>query len=394
MRRILSVLCLLAMLVGVLAACDVHEHVFDTEKWTSDADFHWHACTVVDGCIEKADKAEHDFEVTVDEEGKPINRCKVCGATNDKVPTAPEHEHTFGDKLATSDNFHWYPCTVEGCYEMKDKAEHSFGNPEVTYTDSKITIKYVCVDCGFEKVEEQEVKTEVDDALSWDDAFKNFKLTNFTMDVFMTREGLTHTNHCVVTEKEAYYCIPDSNEFYTVPAGDGTYKTYQRRDSDDPFVLLSDTGTEYLLGAQTETVLQISFEQNFDKFTYDAATASYVCADVIEAVAYDFDGEEMEVIYCYDNVVKITDGKISYIEAHYYFDAEEGREEDYDYSFRYYNIGMSAVELPQSVIDSAIPESEYDGGNDNAYEDNVQSGNVQSGNAQDGAAGENGASGQ
>ena len=27
----------------------------------------------------------------------------------------PCEYYTFGDKLATSDNFHWYPCTVEGC---------------------------------------------------------------------------------------------------------------------------------------------------------------------------------------------------------------------------------------------------------------------------------------
>ena len=354
MKRILSVLCILAMLVGVLSACDLHEHTFDTENWTHDDDYHWHACTFIAGCNEQSDKTEHDFEVQIDEDGKPVNRCKVCGAVNDKVSTAPEHDHIFDEKLSFGDNFHWYACIAEGCYEMKDKTEHIFGNPEVSYADNKITIKYICVDCGYEKIEEQEVKTEVDDALSWDDAFKNFKLINFTMDVFMVHvNGDQQHNHCVVTETEAYYCIPGGTEFYTVPAGDGTYRTYYRYE-EGKFVILDDTSNEYLIGAQTETVLQISFEQNFDKFVYDAETGSYVCAEVIEATCYGFDGSDYGVIYCYNSVVKITDGKITYIGASYYFD---DKDEDIDYSFCYYNIGMSSVEIPQSIIDNAIPES-------------------------------------
>ncbi len=358
MKKLLSVFCLLAMLIGVFAACEAHEHEFESD-WSSDDDYHWHACVAIDGCPEEEDKEEHDFEVVLNKKGNPINKCKVCGETNSNVSSATEHEHTYEDKLTASDNFHGYPCTAKGCYEMKDKSEHVFGNPEITYADSKITFKYVCVDCAFEKVEEQKVKTEVDDALSWDNAFKNFKLTNFTMDVYQKHGEYTNHNHCVVTEKDAYYCIPDSNEFYTVPNGDGTYTTYQRHDSDDPFTIRDDTSNQYLIGAQTETVIQISFEDNFDKFTYDEKTASYVCDEPIEANYYSFEGELYGTLHCYQNVVKITDGKISYIEAHYYFDEKV---EDEEYSFTYYNIGMSVVEVPQSVIDQAIrnPAQEKD----------------------------------
>lgn len=366
MKKFLSVICLLAMMLTMLVSCEEHEHVFDTDNWVTDDDYHWHACTAVDGCPEVDDKDEHEFEVVEGKDGKMVNQCKVCGETNDKIPTAPEHEHNFSDKLTGGDNYHWYACTVEGCYEQKDKKEHAFGNPEVTYEDSKITTKYVCVDCAFEKIEEQAVKTEVDDALSWNDAFKQFKLTNFTMDVnfFFKEQNMKHNNHCVVTEEDAYYCIPDSNEFYTFTNEDGTYTTYKRRGSNDPFVLLKDKSSTYLVGAQTETVLQVSFEENFDKFTYDAESGSYVCADPIEAKCFTaLESTETMTLYCYNNVVKIVDGKISYIEASYYFDKSELEIEDK--SFKYYNIGISAVEMPQSVIDNAIKEGEASTGNAN-----------------------------
>lgn len=357
MKRILAVLCLAAMLLGVMSACDIvpeHEHVFDTQNWSYDEDFHWRSCTTV-GCEEKGNKAAHNFKVTEDEDGNPINKCKTCGATNYEVPSADEHDHEFDDELSYNENFHWYECIVDGCYEKDEKTEHVFGNPDVTYTDSTITIKYVCIECEYEKVEEQEVKTEVDDALAWDEVFKNFKLTNFTMDVVQIYMSSKNVNHCIVTENEVYYCIPDSREFYTVPNGDGTYSTYMRHSSDDPFTLLNDNSDVYLKNAQKETVLQISFEENFEKFTYDPETGSYVCDEVIEAIAYNFSGDGSQTIYCYNNVVNIIDGKISSIEASYYFDEKD---EDMDYSFKYYNIGITVMEIPQSVIDNAIAEQE------------------------------------
>ena len=195
MKKIIAFALLFTMIFAMLASCtEEHEHDFEKE-WSSDSDYHWHACTAVDGCDKKDDKEAHDFEIVTDENGDPINKCKVCGETNTKVNTAPEHEHVFAEELTASENFHWYPCTVEGCYEASEKSEHSFGNPEVTYGDKKISIKQTCVDCAYEKVEEQTVKTEVDDALAWDNAFKNFRLTNFTMDVFLVSGDYTHNNH-------------------------------------------------------------------------------------------------------------------------------------------------------------------------------------------------------
>lgn len=384
MKKVVSVLLIAVMLVAVLASCNTHEHVF-AEEWTFDDDYHWHACTVEEGCKEQSEKAEHDFEVVIGDDGNPVNSCKVCGATNDNVQTAPEHTHEFAEEYSSNNNFHWYACKVEGCYETLEKAEHAFGNPEITYTDKKIVVKRVCVDCAYEAIEEQEVKTEVDNAVSWDDAFKNFKLTNFTMDVHFKYSGSEHINHCVVTEKDAYYCIPDAHEFYTVPNGDGTYTTYERYGSVGKFTLYKNGDNRHLLGAQTETVIQVSFEDNFDKFTYDEATASYVCKEPIEAVCYRFDGSVYRTLYCYNNVVKLTDGKISYIEAEYYFD--ESELQDHTKSFKYYNIGMSVVEIPQSVVENS-EEGVFNSNSGNAGYGDVENTNPGEGeNSNNGDAG-------
>lgn len=66
----------------------------------------------------------------------------------------------------------------------------------------------------------------------------------------------------------------------------------------------------------------------------------------------------MGTLSCFNNVVKFVDGKISYISADYYFDDHELM--SLAQSFKYYNIGYSAVEIPQSVIDGAVEDSEED----------------------------------
>ncbi|MBR2352878.1 MAG: hypothetical protein IKA76_00045 [Clostridia bacterium] len=381
MKKIIALFCVLAIALTMLASCDLsldHDHEFSDEKWDYDADYHWHPCVVSDSCGEQKDKEPHAFTSFEDADGNVHMVCEVCGAIENEIApddsgdgsdtdavTVPEHTHEYGETLQSNARYHWYACLTEGCGQQKDKVGHVFGNPEVTYADKEIVVKYTCVDCGYENTVREEVKTEVDNAVAWNEAFKNFKLVNFTMDVLMVGQSHTQHNHCVVTENEAYYCIPDTdgvgNEFYTVPNGDGTYTTYQRNHSRDPFKKLGDTSDSFLKGAQTETVIQVSFENNFEKFTYDKETASYVCDEIIPCVFYRFDGTANEqTLYCYESVVKLTDGAISYIESKYYIG--EPNPEGFEQSFKYYNIGMSAVEVPQSVIDSAVigtpPENE------------------------------------
>ncbi len=357
MKKLISIICILAMTLTLCASCNDHEHKFSASKWASDSDYHWHPCEAKDGCKEKGSKAEHTFAPSVDKDGNPVNRCTVCGKTNDKVSTAPEHECSFTDTYQYSENFHWYPCTQEGCYEMKGKAEHAFGNPDVTYSDGKIITKYTCVDCKYENVTEEKVDTVVDNAVAWNEMFKNFKLTNFTMDVFFKSADYTRNNHCVVTESSAYYHIGGGREFYTVKNADNTCTTYYNYDGG--FRKLNDTSDAYLVGAQTETVIQVSFEENFEKFTYDAASGSYICNELIVCQYYGFDGTLNEdSLNCYESVVKIVDGKISYISAKYYIG--DTKPESGESSFVYYNIGISAVTIPQEIIDNALHEEVND----------------------------------
>ena len=62
-------------------------HNYET-KWTSNADKHWHACSV---CGDKKDEAAHNFEwkidkeATVNEAGEKHEECTVCGYKNASV---------------------------------------------------------------------------------------------------------------------------------------------------------------------------------------------------------------------------------------------------------------------------------------------------------------------
>ena len=83
------------------------------------------------------------------------------------------------------------------------------------------------------------------------------------------------------------------------------------------------------------------------------------------------DGKPMGTLVSFNNVVKVTNGAISYIEADYYIGSQSS---NYSQSFKYYNIGMSAVEVPQSVIDGCIPDDgsfdlEEGGEEDEGYHD-------------------------
>ena len=153
MKKIISLILTFVLIAATLISCvQSHDHVF-SETWTNDSDYHWHACTAEDDCSEQGEKAAHDYEVVPNAEGKLVNLCKVCGYFNEKVSTAPAHDHVFSDEYVNSENFHWHECTVEGCFEADKSNEHQYGNPDVEYSGESITMKYTCVDCGYIKEE-------------------------------------------------------------------------------------------------------------------------------------------------------------------------------------------------------------------------------------------------
>lgn len=362
MKKFISLLCIIVMLIGMLSACDAKEDGVATDEKSpltdknDKTDKKEETPDASDSNVEQTEAHVHEFEVLLDDEGKPYNKCKSCGESNGEVVLAPEHEHTFGEQTVSNDKYHWFACTTENCYEMKDKAEHTFGNPEILYADSKITLKRLCLDCGFEKLEEQKVATEVDNVWAWDEMFKSFKPTNYTLMIKIKNDGASRENYCVITENGAYVSVVGQTELYTLTDGSGKYVSYAREDGAENFKLSSDSSDQYHVWAKHVSTLNVSFEENFDKFTYDAESGSYRCTDVIPAKTYAPDGSALESIYCYDSTVRIVDGKISYISAIY--GLAETPDDNSHYSFCYSNIGTSVVEIPQSVIDNAVPEPE------------------------------------
>lgn len=246
--------------------------------------------------------------------------------------------------------------------EGLDGGEHAFGNPEISYSDNSIKMVFTCVNCGHVKKVTQKVDSKVEDDVEWDNVFEGFKLTNFTMNVHWEDEdGDTQDNHCIVTENAVYYHIPGSVEYYAVRSADGSCIAYVSMYNYDyetgnrtkmPFIKGTGEAAEQLLvGAQYETVLQISFAENFSKFTYDAASATYSSTEEIAANFLDEDGSVLGQLYCFNSKVKVVNGEIYYISSDYTF--HEEYEENDSYSFEYANIGVSSVTIPQEVIDGA-----------------------------------------
>lgn len=85
MKKIITLLLSVCMLVAVLASCEAaHTHTFKTD-WEKDATHHWHVCEGEE-CTEIADKAEHTWGTpTVTEAKERVFTCTACGQTKTEV---------------------------------------------------------------------------------------------------------------------------------------------------------------------------------------------------------------------------------------------------------------------------------------------------------------------
>ena len=82
MKKLLSIICIVAMALTMLVSCNDHEHKFAANKWASDSDYHWHPCTAADGCKEKDAKEAHTFGDYIDDVENPgwkYQECVYCG---------------------------------------------------------------------------------------------------------------------------------------------------------------------------------------------------------------------------------------------------------------------------------------------------------------------------
>ncbi len=109
------------------------------EEWFFDDTNHWHKCT---GCSEKLNVSAHVYDNGVD------TTCNVCGYER------PAHTHTATETWSKDETNHWHDCSVDGCSEKLNVAQHTFGEwsvtvqPQVGVAGQK---ERVCSVCGFKE---------------------------------------------------------------------------------------------------------------------------------------------------------------------------------------------------------------------------------------------------
>ena len=110
-------------------------HAWDTE-WSKDNDHHWHECNNAN-CDAVKDKAEHswdDGEVTTSPTcttpGERTFTCAVCSAK--KTEEIQVTGHAWDTEWSKDNDHHWHECKNANCDAVKDKAEHSWNEGEVT----------------------------------------------------------------------------------------------------------------------------------------------------------------------------------------------------------------------------------------------------------------------
>lgn len=123
-------------------------HTEGTE-WKSDADNHWHVCTVAGcGTVIESSKAAHMPDREAATETEPV-KCSVCGYI---ITPALEHTHDVDTaKFESDETNHWNTCS--GCTEKQNTAAHTFEwntDKEATATE-KGSKHEECTVCGYKK---------------------------------------------------------------------------------------------------------------------------------------------------------------------------------------------------------------------------------------------------
>lgn len=256
---------------------------------------------------------------------------------------------------------------------------HRYGNPEIIYRDNGLVIKYICVDCDQEFLEERAASTLVVDAQAWDAAFKNLELTQYSVLLRTTNGENTRVQRCIVEGNRGYYGehTPDGlafiEECYTLQKKDGSYITYIRSGEEETTSIAPETDERHLENMKRESMVYVSLEGKFDQFIYNAENGSYMSGEPVEARLYDADGAFLGEKVLRDVAINIVDGKICRMEGNYLQVNEYLEEERIDFCF--YNIGFSVVKVPQSMIDEVTgvtePADPDPYGHTHSYDDGV-----------------------
>lgn len=197
----------------------------------------------------------------------------------------------------------------------------------------------------------QQNASPVQNAAAWDAAFNGLSLTNYSMT--MIRRGYYGENelrHCVLTEDGAYYFQSRGGEYYTKANANGVHTAYYRQWGMLDIMSGEDPEGSIWQAISTMMTNNLTLAGNFDKFTYDAESGSYVCDEVLAVVLTPAGDGESSTIYSYKTLVQFVDGKLSTIVLDYRAQKDERFPVN---TTAYFNIGTSKVEIPQEVLDNA-----------------------------------------
>lgn len=347
MKRNSSFVCVILIIAMALSSCALlHQHSFSAE-WTYDAENHWNACLATAGCSERANATPHDFEVSVNSDGKTYSVCKTCGYHKGAEIEPGAHNHTFSDTYSSDTTMHWRECTASDCNQTTGASAHKYNSPKRTYFDGKLTTVGICEDCGFELTVTQDAKGGVISENHWRFVFERFSLTNFTVHIYISDTGYEEHTVCIVTENGIYQEIDGYKKAYIVK-NDGVWVGYQKTYLANKFGTMKPDQSELEMVYESvceSATLTIPFLDNYDKFTYDARTGTFTSTEVL--VATYVDSGDVEEIYCYNISVQIVNDKVISISADYRFSESADTE---SYRFVYESIGISSVNVPDYVI--------------------------------------------
>jgi len=198
--------------------------------------------------------------------------------------------------------------------------------------------------------------SEIKDAAAWDAAFESLELSKYTLEEVRrnTDNEVTSSVSYAYTDNGASYCDKD-DDVYTVKNSDGTFTTYRHMLEANVTLILNDTSSYYYNRIRDMSAACLSFAGQFDKFTYDENSHSYVSEEMVEA-PYAYPNGSKGTWYCSKTVIAFVDGKVNSIAVDFSTSNAVGFEHPV-HTFRFFDIGTAVAEIPQSVIDAARPES-------------------------------------
>lgn len=196
--------------------------------------------------------------------------------------------------------------------------------------------------------------SEIKDAAAWDAVFEDLEFTNYSLDMIRRdSDGKTTLETNYIFAEDAAWYLDGSDDVYTVKNADGTFTTYRRMIEKNVTLIPNDTGNFYYQRIWDMSAVKLSFAGQFDKFTYDKDIGSYISEELLE-IPYTYPNGSEGVWYCCKTTLQFVDGKVSGMTVDF---RNMDDERAPIHTYRLYNMGTSKVEIPQSVLAAARPES-------------------------------------